>query len=616
MKFVIHKLYIWFGEAYEPRVLTFEENKVNVITGSSSTGKSNILAIIDFCLLSTKSNIVKPIVNEFSDWYGLEFTLGEQFFAVARPAPSIDVPTPHAIINKEPFAGYPDATKLMPVNDARNILNLAFGYRKKDNDGDEFRYRSNFIFNYLTENMINSPYDYLNYKYFTGKVAEKDYRETLLDESLTRNLKDVDKIKSEIDGLESKQSKYEEAVNKEDKARGKLEDVEGRLIGNGIMPPVNPDMSLSERFQRVKAIVDNLNNISSSDKETEAELQQLKDEYFRNVVQLNNMLRAKEEFEKYHAHLETVEDSLSPIAFVKSKLPELGSNMWTNHIIGALDTALQDIKKANENAKDVSLVDDARIKQLKDKLQELNTKIKDITQIKSSVENHFAAFITIGKVERELRTIENAIKAIPTEDVQMLSDEENQKLLLLRHQVEEMENYDKWGLLDESFQAIYDQFEYMEYFSGYKTKYDSNLEQLVLNDGKSVINVETLGSQSNYMFMHVCFFLGLHRYYADYDTSKIAQFLFIDQPSIPYYVGAGEIKTTDKEKLSDAFKAINQFEAYVVEEKKRDFQIILIEHAPTSYWTGDNQLDYFHTVIEFVNGEALIPSEIIKAKQQ
>ena len=48
MKFVIHKLYIWFGEEYEPRILSFEENKVNVITGSSSPGKSNILANIDF----------------------------------------------------------------------------------------------------------------------------------------------------------------------------------------------------------------------------------------------------------------------------------------------------------------------------------------------------------------------------------------------------------------------------------------------------------------------------------------------------------------------------------------------------------------------------------------
>lgn len=46
MKFHIKKLYIWFDQNAEPRVLEFDNNKVNVITGSSSTGKSNIYAIM------------------------------------------------------------------------------------------------------------------------------------------------------------------------------------------------------------------------------------------------------------------------------------------------------------------------------------------------------------------------------------------------------------------------------------------------------------------------------------------------------------------------------------------------------------------------------------------
>ena len=48
MKFVIHQLKIWFGKDIKPRVLDFVPNKVNVITGDSGTGKSNIVAIIDF----------------------------------------------------------------------------------------------------------------------------------------------------------------------------------------------------------------------------------------------------------------------------------------------------------------------------------------------------------------------------------------------------------------------------------------------------------------------------------------------------------------------------------------------------------------------------------------
>ncbi|MDW7571264.1 AAA family ATPase, partial [Klebsiella pneumoniae] len=38
------------------RNLELEENKVNVITGDSGKGKSSILAIIDYCLLSSSSD--------------------------------------------------------------------------------------------------------------------------------------------------------------------------------------------------------------------------------------------------------------------------------------------------------------------------------------------------------------------------------------------------------------------------------------------------------------------------------------------------------------------------------------------------------------------------------
>lgn len=615
MKFVIHKLCIWFGCEYEPRILEFKENKVNVITGSSSTGKSNILAIIDFCLLSTKSNIVQPVVNQYSEWYGMEFSVGDQFYAVARPAPSIEVPTPHAIISKEPIKEYPDATKLIPVNDARNILNLAFGYRKRDNNSDEFRYRSNFIFNYLTENMINSPYDYLNFKYFEGKLIKQEYRAELLEESITRNLKEMDILTEELEKLENKKAQAEEKDKNNEKIRGRLEDVENRLLGNEVIPFVDYSQGLRERFYTIKNAFENLNNVSNKNTETEQDLQQYKDEYIRTSIQLNNILRAKDEFEKYKENLSGLQDSMTPIAFVKEKLPELGINMWTTHIIESLDLALVKIKKANQNAKERSLVDEERIRQLKATLQDLSDKIKRITHIDSSVRNHFSAFIAIGKVDKDIAWIDKHLKDVSEEDYVGFSAEDATRLQSLYDKIKELENYDKWGLLDESFQSIYDQFEFMEYYTGYKTKFDKDIEQLRLNDGKSIINVETLGSQSNYMFMHLCFFMGLHKYYADYDTSKIAQFLFVDQPSIPYYVGAGEIKTTDKDKLSDAFKSINTFMDYMVREKHRQFQIILIEHAPTSYWTGENQLDYFHTVKEFVNGEALIPNDIIKSKQ-
>ena len=44
------------------------------------------------------------------------------------------------------------------------------------------------------------------------------------------------------------------------------------------------------------------------------------------------------------------------------------------------------------------------------------------------------------------------------------------------------------------------------------------------------------------------------------------QFLFIDQPSIPYYVGNAEVNSNDEDKLKDAFRVINDFMEYLADQ--------------------------------------------------
>jgi hypothetical protein len=89
MNFSILKLIIWSKNPNKvPRILEFKPGAINYITGSSRSGKSSIIEIIDYCLGSGGCSIPKigPI-RRTSSWYGLLFSTveGEKLFARRDP---------------------------------------------------------------------------------------------------------------------------------------------------------------------------------------------------------------------------------------------------------------------------------------------------------------------------------------------------------------------------------------------------------------------------------------------------------------------------------------------------------------------------------------------------
>jgi len=62
MKFILHEIKLWFKDTTtEPKSYQFLPNKINVITGDATTGKTSFWSIIDYCLLSGKVNIANTI---------------------------------------------------------------------------------------------------------------------------------------------------------------------------------------------------------------------------------------------------------------------------------------------------------------------------------------------------------------------------------------------------------------------------------------------------------------------------------------------------------------------------------------------------------------------------
>ena len=76
-----------YGPDPEPRILTLRTGKLNVITGSSKTGKSSLISIVDYCLGASECNVAHGPIRDTVIWYGLKLTKENEEVFIARRAP-------------------------------------------------------------------------------------------------------------------------------------------------------------------------------------------------------------------------------------------------------------------------------------------------------------------------------------------------------------------------------------------------------------------------------------------------------------------------------------------------------------------------------------------------
>lgn len=625
MRFHIKRLFIWFGKDDVPakRVIKFDNNKVNVITGDSSTGKSNILAIIDYCLLTDSPKIVFPVINEFAEWYGLEFEADGKVMHIVRKKPTEETSASELVMGDGEIADeYYPSTNNIHINDARKQLNYIFGLRQsaqrnigiKDEDGNELTlsYRSFLIYNAITEGIMSSPYIFTDTNFFNSRITKSHKGQRYLFEELlgVDNVK-IRELAEKIDQLEGKRYEHQRLEKKISKKSGSYRDKLNYLLSlcrdNGVAGPwEDGNLTDDDIINHLEDLVARLApKVHCNDNE---ELNNLMTELNQKAMLLDNMKRAKKEYERFLEQLDVTVDKLKPIEYLKDRLESMGISEWTSYILDSFEVSLKKLQSADVKRNE-DVITSKAIEDLEREVDELRNRVLSQEHTRElSIEKNNNLFYVIGVLKAELPSLSDLRSKIP-----VLADPFTpQDEIALNAYTEEKKTIEGEALkayqsINDVFNEVYSTFNYMEYYQDCKPKYNKEDRRLELNNGRSIINYTNVGSQSNYMFLHLCFFLGIHKYLAMKPNAHIGQFLFVDQPSIPYYNGGNEVKTTDEAKLKDAFNAINMFMNFVVKELGAEFQIIMIEHAPPSYWDG---LDYFNTTEQFVEGKALIPREI------
>ncbi|UGQ13538.1 DUF3732 domain-containing protein [Yinghuangia sp. ASG 101] len=72
----------------ESRVLRFRPGALNILTGESETGKSEVLDIVEYCLGRSVPGLPDEPIDQTIGWYALLVSFGDQRMVVARPRPT------------------------------------------------------------------------------------------------------------------------------------------------------------------------------------------------------------------------------------------------------------------------------------------------------------------------------------------------------------------------------------------------------------------------------------------------------------------------------------------------------------------------------------------------
>lgn len=593
----------------------FDPDKINVITGDSSTGKSSLLNIIDYLLLSNNPTIVENVINENVEFYGMKIFIDRNSYVLIRKAPQMGIGSQDVYFEKtdgypEPYKKTHNVGELMAA--FNRIFEIPEQMQKIGRTNVSLTFRHFLPFNYLTEDIISSANIYFDIPFFISRSHD-----VFLDFALeyVNGIKCFNEkgITAEIEIAKKELYKYQQKhLQNQDEERKYKEEL-GNIFSDAISLNLIPIDNLflredaSEMLKYVQRSISAYDKLIKDEEDTNklGNLRKKRDD-LRNKVSTYRSLM--DEIDKQKSRGSRIEDSLRPISYIRKHIDELISSPDTLELLDVLENQLKKIKKAKQNPPVLPSDYTKRYEELKQELKDCNNEITRLSALRK----------TIGDpvwLNRALR-IKYRLKGLkkPASDTYQLAVEQEKvskiesletrlkQIRLLPHDVKDVLSkyinqyfHSKNGMVDS--------------YPDTSMVYDDAERRISLKKEGMEYPVRNIGSKSNYMFLHLCFFLGLHKSIMANKSQSVVPFLFIDQPSIPYYADKSTLDSDDKKQLMKAFCLLNDFMKEIIIEGNGHFQIILIEHADKSYWEN---LEFFHTVAIFSKSEngGLIPKNI------
>lgn len=619
MKYSICKIVLWLkDDKNRRRELVFEENKINIITGESGTGKTAILHIIDYCYFASKHKIAESMINEHTDWYGINFKINDKHYTLARKAPEKSKVSDTYYFSST--GEIPDTpTKNINESSLKDILEPEFCIDKKLTipfGGESLKANTKISLRYFLLFTTISGDIIQHSEVFFDKQNEKRYREALprvFDlaigiETIENILKKEKKssLISELKKIEKKNSRVSEKVSE---FQDELNEVVGQAKEYGLVPE-SENTHASIDF--LKTAIDR--GIDKAFQSNKNRLDEIRSEIGFLERRIRNLKRFQTEYGNYKSSLNIVEDSLKPVKYWTEN-NELVRTSIFEKLVSSLEEDLSIIRKTihNKTPVDGKLSDEITL--CESQIQRLEEEEKQLPKNAKSFSDERDKLIFLGQTKARLDLYQPNDDNLSIESTEELESKISSIQVLDTTETREM----CIKVLEEIIQGYMDIVKpSLENYGDYHPVFNYKEKKIDFRKPKST-HIEASGSSSNDMFKHLFMFLGLHELMLSNKTDKhVPAFLIIDQPSRPYYgeekdITKERLPHSDKAKVIDAFKLLDSFLGNVLDRLDASFQMIIFEHAPASYFVG---FENIHLLEEFRDGNALVPQDYLDSIQE
>lgn len=622
MNFYIEKIILWLKDGRR-RELKFENDKINIVTGNSKTGKTAILEIIDYCFCGSESNISYENIGENVLWYGLNFYINGKKYTIARGelknetlysdeyyfSPIGDIPEkPNVTIGEHELKSIIE--KEFSIN-----YRTTFGYGgNTTRKNSKISYRYFLIFNTLSGDVVDHSKNYFD------KLDIDRYREALprifdlaLGITTIKNIMILDKIMEYEHEIYKLEKEFNRAKKENENKSYKLKLIikkakESKIISNklGFDEAV---LELNKIFKTgiLPLIEFSHNNI----------LEELNKSKQILEIQISNLNRFKSRYAIYKKDLEKEKDALKPIKYIKKTFADNITNDEYRQFLNILEEEFEKIKIAIKEKLPFEYRIDNEINKLQCELDNIKNQIDIIPIEDESFITNNNRLITLGEIKSEFNYLIN--QEISTEKIDLKIKEKEKELNKWKNKYTSLEEQKEVVInaLNEYIQTYIEESEdALDEYSEYLATFDYKRKVLKLRKSKST-STANITSSSDHLFMHLCMFLGMHHLIIDNNIPYILPYLIIDQPSRPYFNNnkfdyknseKNMSKKDDWNKVKQIFILLDKFLDNIL-DKDMHFQIILLEHVSVDAWDGCKHIN----LVEIFDGEenALIPPKNI-----